>query len=291
MEITCLKLSAKRKMLKNNFRFFIVSALPFFTISLLIILNYYFIEFFKKTDLRLTGFLLPYTEAVRLSLILFLILFSLCLWKGISLCSQMYFYKRAKGNKNSFFNCMKSLSFSQYNSFLGVTIIKALLSLGIGALYFLPGIAVSVLLIYSYRYESYGFNVNLTLFVSVVILFVIGAVFFFITTKRYSLSTYILLTENERNPLKIIARSIEIMGNHSVEYSLYCLSFLGWILSCVFIIPIIYTVPYIILSKWNYINFIENNNQKEITLQKPIVFYIQKRVKSWKNLLRCLWQK
>ena len=223
MEITCLKLSAKRKMLKNNFRFFIVGALPFFTISLLTILNYYFIGFIKKTDLRLTGFLLPYTEAVRLSLILFLILLSLCLWKGISLCVQMYFYKRAKGSKASFLNCMQSLSFSQYNSFLGVTIIKALLSLGIGALYFLPGIAVLVLLIYSYRYESYGFNVNLTLFVSAVILLVTGAVFLFITTKRYSLSTYILITENERNPLKVIAGSIEIMENNSLEYSLYCL--------------------------------------------------------------------
>ena len=279
MEITCLKLSAKRKMLKNNFRFFIVGALPFFTISLLTILNYYFIEIIKSTDLKLPEFLLPYTEAIRLSLIIFSIVFSLCLWKWISLSSQMYFYKRAMGKRPSFFRCMRCLSFSQYNSFLGVAIIKVLLMLGVGALYFLPCIAVSILLVYSYRYESYGFNVNLTLFVSSAILFVTGAVFLFVTSKRYALTTYILLTENERNPLKIIAKSIEGMENHSVEYSAYCLSFLGWLFSCIFIIPIFYTVPYFFLSKWNYICFIRNKNQKVIENEKPIIFYIQKRVK------------
>ncbi len=277
MEITCLKLSAKRKMLKNNFRFFIVGALPFFTISLLIILNYYFIKNIKIIDLRLTEFLSPYAGAVRLSLIIFLIIFSFCLWKGISFCSQKYFFQRARGKRTSFFECIKSLSFSQYNSFLGVTIIKALLSLGVGALYYLPCIAVSTLLIYSYKYESYGFNVNLTLFVSATILFAIGSVFLFVTLKRYSFSTYILLTEKERNPLKVIARSIEIMENHSMQYSFYCLSFVGWILSCIFIVPVIYTVPYIILSKWNYIKFIEKKSQKPIENEKPIIFYIQKR--------------
>ena len=278
MEITCLKLSAKRKMLKNNFRFFLAGALPFFTISLLTILNYYFTEIIKSTDLKLPENLLLYSEAIRLSLIIFSILCSLCLWKWISLSSQMYFYKRSIGKKTSFLRCMRCLTFSQYNSFLGVTIIKVLLILGVGALYFLPCIAVSILLIYSYRYESYGFNVNLTLFVSSAILFLIGAVFLFVTSKRYALTTHIIFTEKERNPLRIIAKSIEGMGNHSVEYSVYCLSLLGWISSCVFIIPIFYTVPYLTLSKWIYVCFIENKNHKVIENEKPIIFYIQKRV-------------
>lgn len=280
MEITCLKLQAKRKMLKNNFRFFIVGALPFFTISLLTILNYYFIEFIKKTDLRFTDFLSPYTETIHLSLIVFFIIFSLCLWKGISLCSQHYFYRRAIGKKSSFSGSIKSLSFSQHNAFLGVTVIKALLSLSLCALYFLPCLAVSALLIYSYRYESYGYNVNLTLFVSATVLFFIGSIFLFVTLKRYSFTTYVILTEEERNPLKVITRSIEIMENHSVEYSVYCFSFLGWVLSCIFIVPLIYAVPYINLSKWSYINFIEKKKGIVEENEKPIIFYIQKRVEN-----------
>lgn len=279
MEITCLKLGVKRKMLKNNFRFFIVGALPFFTISLLTILNYYFINYIKKMDIRFTGFLSPYTEAIRLSLIMFFIIFFLCFWKGVSLCSQNYFFHRASGTKVSFFKSIKRLSFSQYNSFLGVAIIKALLSLCICTLYYLPCFAVSVSLIYCYRYETYGYNVNLTLFVSSLILFAIGSVFLFITLKRYAFSTYVLLTEKERNPLKIITRSIEIMENRSIRYSRYCLSFLGWVLSCIFIIPAVYTVPYINLSKWSYIIFVEKKNQKVIENEKPIIFYIQKTVK------------
>lgn len=278
MEITCLKLGAKRKMLKNNFRFFIVGALPFFTIILLTILNYYFIEFIKTTDLKLTEYLLPYAETIRLSLIILLIVFSFLFWKWINISSQLYFYKRVKGKRVSFSRCMRSLSFSQYNAFSGVLIVKALLSLGVGALYYLPCIAVSGLLIYSYRYESYGYNVNLTLLVSAIILFIIGSVFFFVNLKRYALTTYVIFTEKERNPLKIISRSIEIMENNSVRYSYYCLSFFGWILSCVFIIPIIYTIPYVCLSKWSYINFVVNQNKKTIANEKPIIFYIQKRI-------------
>ena len=277
MEIICLKLGAKRKLLNNNLRFFIVGALPFFTISLLTILNYYFIEFIKRNELRLTDFLSPHSYEIRLSLIVLVLVFSLCLWRGVSLCSQMYFYKKVKGENITFFRCVKKLSFSQYISFLGVTIIEILLSLSISALYFLPCAVVSFLLIHSYKYENNGINVNLTLFISSVFLLVIGAIFLFITTKRYSLSTYILFTENERNPLKIIARSIEIMENHSIEYSFFCFSFLGWIFSCIFIIPIIYTVPYMCLSKWNYINFIESENHRAVEAEKPIIFYIQKR--------------
>ncbi len=280
MEITCLKLGAKRKMLKNNFRFFIVGALPFFTISLLTILNYYFIEFIKNTDLRFAGFLYPYTETIHMSLVVFFIIFSFCLWKGVSLCSQNYFYRRATGKKLSFFGSIKGLSFSQYNSFLGVTIIKLLLSLSFCALYYLPCLAVSALLIYSYKFEFYGYNVNLTLFVSSMILFIIGSIFLFVTLKRYSFTTYVVFTENERNPLKVITRSIEIMENRSVQYSFYCLSFLGWVLSCIFVVPLIYAVPYINLSKWSYINFIEKKKDRALENEKPIIFYIQKRVEN-----------
>jgi hypothetical protein len=280
MEITCLKLGAKRKMLKNNFRFFIVGALPFFTISLLTILNYYFINRIKKMNFSFVGFLPTYAETIRLSLVVFLAMFSFCVWKIISLCSQNYFFQRVTGKKLSFFKCMKSLSFSQYNSFLGVTIIKFLLSLSLYALYYLPCLAVLLLLIYSYRYESYGFNVNLTLFVSVTLLFAIGSIFLFVTLKRYSFTTYVIFTEKERNPLKVIARSIKIMENRSVQYSFYCLSFFGWILSCIFLLPLIYAVPYINLSKWSYIKFIEKKNDKAVESEKPIIFYIQKRVEN-----------
>jgi hypothetical protein len=184
------------------------------------------------------------------------------------------------GKKISFFDSVKGLSFSQYNTFLGVTIIKLLLSFSFCALYYLPCLVISALLIYSYRFESYGYNVNLTLFISGVMLFFIGSIFLFITLKRYSFTTYVVFTENERNPLKVVTRSIEIMENRSVQYSFYCLSFIGWVLSCIFVVPLIYAVPYINLSKWSYINFIEKKKEKIVENEKPIIFYIQKRVEN-----------
>lgn len=280
METTCLKLSVKRKMLKNNFRFFIVGALPFFTISLLIFIDYYFINQIKKVNFAFTSVIEQYNETIRLSIIVFMIFLSFCLWKGISLCSQSYFIQRSTGKRVSFFKSIKSISFSQYNSFLGVTIIKSLLSVSLCALYYLPCLAVFGLLIYCYKYEQYGFNVNITLFISSIILFAVGSFFLFITLKRYSFCTYILVTERERNPLKVITRSIEIMENRCVEYSLYCVSFLGWFLSCVFIIPVVYAVPYFNLSKWSYVYFVEKKDNMVKESEKPIIFYIQKRVEN-----------
>ncbi len=279
METTCLKLRAKRKLLKNNFRFFIIGALPFFTIILLTLVNYYFISNIKMINFSVIGFLASYNETIRLVIIVFFIIFSFCLWKSISLFSQNFFFQRSKGNKTKFFKSIKTVSFSQYNSFIGVSIIKFLHFMSFSALYFLPCIIVLGLLIYTYRYESYGYNVNLTLFVSGIILFVIGFVFLFVTFKRYSCCSYILLTQKEQNPIKIIAKSIELTENHCVQYSLYCVSFLGWILSCIFIIPIFYTVPYISMCKWCYINHLNKRNTEE-KQEKPIIFYIQKRVEN-----------
>ncbi len=279
METTCLKLSAKRKMLKNNLRFFIVGALPFFTIILLTLVNYYFINNIKIINFSFIDFISPYNETIRLSIIVFLIFFSFCFWKLTSLFSQNFFFQRSQGNKVHFFKSIRTISFSQYNSFLGVAVIKFLLSVSFFALYFLPCIVVAGLLIYSYRYENYGYNVNLTLFVSSAILFVIGGISFFITLKRYSFSTYILLTQKTRNPLKIMAESIELAENRCLQYSLYCLSFFGWVLSCVFVIPIFYAIPYISLCKWCYVCHMNKKKKEEIG-DKPIIFYIRKRVEN-----------
>ena len=90
----------------------------------------------------------------------------------------------------------------------------------------------------------------------------------------------VILTDEEKNPLKVIVKSIEIMENHSIKYAFYCLSFSGWILLCLLIIPLIYVVPYFKMSKSCFHNSLGLSKLFKREEEKPIVFYFPKRVEN-----------
>ncbi len=271
METSNLKLYAKKRLVKNCLRCFCVSIFPFITIFALILLNYYLFILLSQINFSFNAYISQYAEVFRLCLMAISIALSVFIWKTSYLFKERFFYCRVNKIKKS------HISFRMCLTYFCVTILKFLLSISWGAVFFSPCIAVALLLIYSYRYESYGYNVNLTLFISSIILLLIGIAFFFVAFKRYSCCSYVLLTGKEQSPLKVIAKSIEITEDRCGEYSRYCLSFLGWALSCVFIVPIFYAVPYINLSKWSFICNI-NHTQMVKEQEKPIIFYIQKRV-------------
>ena len=89
--------------------------------------------------------------------------------------------------------------------------------------------------------------------------------------------TAIILKDKQENPLEIIAESIGVMEKHSVEYSFYCFSFVGWIFACIFVLPLFYVLPFINMSKWCYMENIKKEKKTEPENEKPIIFYIQKR--------------
>ena len=268
MKLSYLKLDAKRHMMSNTLSCFAVSLLPFLVFSFLVVCNYYLLFFLKKTLADI--FLVVFVSVMSC-------LFSFCLWKCVCLVKEKYFLIKVNNKNVRFLKVAGSISYKQYVRFIKISVLKILLSLSWSAVYFLPCIVVAFLLVYSYRYENYGVNVNLILFVASIVLFVVGSAHFFVTLKRYSMCSAIILTDKHKDPLEIIAESISLMENHSVEYSFYCLSFVGWIISCIFLIPIFYALPFINMSKWCYM---ENINRVETSVtdnEKPIIFYIQKR--------------
>ncbi len=270
MKLSYLKLDAKRRMMSNTLSCFAVSLLPFFVFSFLVVFNYYLPFFLKKTLLDKDIFLISFIWVMS-------IVFSIFLWMSVCLIKEKFFLVRACGKKVKFLKLVKSISRKQYVMYIKVSVLKILLSLSWSAVYFSPCVVVAGLLAYSYRYENYGRNVNLTLALSSIVLFLIGLFHFFVTIKRYSMCNAIILRDKQKNPLKIIAESIGVMEQHSVEYSFYCLSFVGWIVSCIFVIPLFYVLPFINMSKWCYMS---NINKEEVSVkenEKPIIFYIQKR--------------
>lgn len=73
-----------------------------------------------------------------------------------------------------------------------------------------------------------------------------------IAALSYSMVFYLFIDNNESSPLKLIKESKLLMKGHKWDYFVFGLSFFGWILLCVFIVPIVYVYPYITVSNALY---------------------------------------
>ena len=280
MKISDIKLRAKKNMINNYFKFFVVCVLPFTTIFLLTTLIYYSSVVLKNTDFSFNVYDLTYIEYIRLILIVVSIAISFFIFCCIRLVTDGYFFLKVNNQKATIKKAFRFVSFRQCVTSSAVFMLRFFLSISWSLVFFSPCVAMTLILLYSYRNGNYGFNLNLTLFVSAVILFIIGLIFFYVTLKRYAMCSYVILKKKQKNPLKVIEESISLMEGHSINYSLCCLSFIGWILSCFAIVPIVYVLPYKALSKWHYFNALFLPESVVVTEEKPIIFYIKKQIKN-----------
>ncbi len=283
MSLSELKLYTKRKISGKYIRYTAVSLFPFLIILLLSVSDYYFFVLLKNTEFNISIQGYRIDNIIRISVILLSLVLSLFILQSASLVKEKFFRSSTGRAEASFFKCIKALTAKQYLRFSAVSTIVFLLKISWSALYLSPCVLVTALLIYGYRYENYGFNVNLTLFVSSVLLFITGVLFLFVTLKRYALCSQIILNNEEKNPLKIIEKSILNMENRCVPYSLYCLSFSGWVVCCVFLLPVFYVLPYLNTGKWYYLNSTEKKRFFKHSSEKPIIFYFSTSIKKVGN--------
>lgn len=59
-----------------------------------------------------------------------------------------------------------------------------------------------------------------------------------------TLCNYIIIDNKKLNAKEVLKKSWEMMNGHKWEYFIYILSFFGWILLCVFIVPLYFVLPY-----------------------------------------------
>ena len=274
MKYSYIKLNAQKKLMKNHFICFCVSVLPYVTIVLLMLLNYYLYIFLKGVNFNFIPFILSYDVYVKASLFTLSISFSFVLWKSSQLYSEKYFFSQI--NKKHI-----KLHFRQYLTAITVSILKFFLSVAWSAFYLLPCITTVATLYYSINSRNYTFSVMLTLFVASAILFVVGISFIYVTLKRYSMCNFVIFTETNTDAIKVIEKSITLIENNTVRFAFYNLSFIGWILSCVLIIPVFYVLPYIKMAKYSFYKAITRPQEREIETQKPIIFYFKQKEKAW----------
>ena len=279
MNTSYIKLNAKKHLVKCHFKCFLISVLPYVTIVLLGGLNYYLYFMLKDMDLSFLYLKSSYAVYLRATLFTLSVCLSLGVWSVVRIFSHNYYYLKSRKGNISFFSSIKHLSFKKICTLLTTDILKLYLSIAWGALYFSPCVSVVATLYYYYVSGEFSRNIALTLIISAFILFMIGSFFLFVTLKRYSMCYPLVFETDEKDALKILEKSIGIMNGKCTNFSFYNISFWGWVLSCVLVLPVIYVLPYKQMSKYSYYNFATRKKIQEEAPQKPIVFYIPKQIK------------
>ena len=276
MNMSYIKLKAKNRLVKNTLSCFAVSFLPYATFILLSLLNYYLYMFLKNTSLAPLS---SYADVLRPSVFTLSLVISFIIWRTARLITDRFFYVKNHNPDATFRQSVKGVTFRQFITVSMATVLKFFLSISWSVVYLFPCAVMGGIFAYAIKYEEFNRNLFISLFASIVILFFIGISFLYVTMKRYTMTDAVIFACKEKDSLKAIEKSIKIMEGNTLKYSLYCLSFFGWVLSCVLVLPLFYVLPYKTMAKYSFYSFCSKSTFFKQAEQKPIIFYITKTVK------------
>ena len=96
------------------------------------------------------------------------------------------------------------------------------------------------------------------------ILLVLGGIFLVIFLMRYLLSVFLFVNDEESKPGALVRKSVRYMKGRCADAFVFGLSFLGWGLLSLLVLPILYVAPYLFMSFTLYaVYLIELNLRKE----------------------------
>lgn len=174
---------------------------------------------------------------------------------------KWYRIQQIRGNSvhaKSIFSCYTSLKKS-------MQVYKLSLILGINRLYviipFAMIIGIGVYMINEIEKMGGGIFSN----IAVVCLLLFTGLAFCVYTMfnvRYAAVPYLYALEHDAPPSELIKKSERIMKNKSDYMSETILSLVGWLVPCLFVFPIVFTVPYMNMVYTAAINEIIENDGK-----------------------------
>ncbi len=265
-----LKLKAKNKLVKKYISCFCVGFLPYAIFISLCIFNYYLFTWLKIFDFG------EYSLTIRPAILTFSIALSFFACRSVRLITSRYFYCKIHNSEITFLKAVGGVNCRQLFTATMCSILKFFLSVAWATVYLLPCAVMTGVLYYSLRFEELNRNLNITLVVSVIFLFALGLAFLYVTLKRYAFIDGIIFSQKEKDSIRVLEKSIVLTEGKAVKYSAYCLSFAGWIFSCLLVVPIFYVLPYKIMSKYAFFDWANGKKYQKIKSQKPIIFYVNK---------------
>ena len=153
----------------------------------------------------------------------------------------------------------------------------------------LPALPMAATIVFIMFYKrQLGGNLPNAVFAVVVILMVIWAVLLVILSimisLRYFLAPYLLAEHPEQKAGQCIKNGVHLVKGHKAELFGFMLSFFGWALLCVLIVPIFYVLPYMHSSYAVYARYLiqlgeeaGSDNTKEYLYNPDIDRYMEEQ--------------
>ena len=100
------------------------------------------------------------------------------------------------------------------------------------------------------------------------IFIILGAIAFIIPgiilSIAYTMSFYIFADNREIGAKECLDKSKEMMNGYKLNYFAFGLSFIGWIILCVLIVPMIWVIPYVTTAQTLYYEELKKIKNEEI---------------------------
>lgn len=106
--------------------------------------------------------------------------------------------------------------------------------------------------------------INILVYIFVLLGFICLIIPGIILSFAYTMVFYVFIDNPGLNAKDYLNLSKDLMNGHKFNYFVFCLSFIGWILLCGLIIPIIWVVPYITTAQTIYYEKLKELKKEEI---------------------------
>lgn len=134
------------------------------------------------------------------------------------------------------------------------------------------------------RWVSQDFSAPLSvllgsmLMIAGTVLFIALGIFAWVFLKRYFLAPY-LYAAGDCSVRQAFKQSVYFMKGHKGELFLFDLSFIGWFLCCIVLVPILYVFPYYTSASALYARVLIERGQreKEVSVQEPTLEFDQSK--------------
>ena len=247
-----IRLESKRLLTHCAPRLFIISFLSFLLRYSLIVIYVWGVALLYKSTF-FSALLKVYNEYIvyGISVLLLSITAFFCLLfiSGIRLGEGSAYFTRANGGTGSLFTlfrylkpsrCMKALSL-----YLQISGLKFLWLI----YFFTPAVICAGCIYYLYRSDYIAQSVYIVLSVGLSIILAFAVIMSRVMSLRLSAAPYYMCLQNSITTSKAIKKSIRFTDGFLCDGVVLEYSLTGWLLSCIFIIPAFYVIPYTKLTK------------------------------------------
>ena len=170
-----------------------------------------------------------------------------------------WYYRRTGGENDGVSSIFYYFeTFKQYGKAFWLNLSISLRVFGWTLLLYLPLIVlVGFMGMYSARYDGELPAPVAGLGIILLIVWGIAVVIFSVAISlRYFLAPYILAENPQMKSREAVKQSVKYMKGHKGDVFVFGLSFIGWILLCVFFIPMFYVIPYMNASHAMYARYL-----------------------------------